>query len=436
MHCYDVIAQSSSHTGYMLKQVLLVGALIFTIPVNSFGSSLEINTTNGASLYIDGNKIQPQNEMQSRFLIPASIFTDSTDVLQATLSADNHRPRQFTISSQIVANTKEIDMYLAPLPLWLIWGKEIIGLSIVLVGILVGFIISRKAFLKKQTDQPETKVQSQDSVNKLNHYTLLDHIASGGISEIYRATDENENLIALKVMTNYLDDDDLKSKFIGEGMVLTNINKRFPDAPIIKVYDYGYEDDDRSKRPYIAMELIEGTSLKSLIEKGNLSHDQKIEIIIQLIDALAATHSLDTLHRDIAPDNVLIKDKNTDTEICLIDFGVAKHEVEWLKGKSYGAAYGKPEYMSPEQFDGASDIDYRSDYYSLGVLIYALFCGGPPFKDTNIYRVGEMHKKETLPPISRDVPPNIRVLIIHLMEKDPAERPQSPSEIKSYLNLN
>src|SRR6056297_1569508 len=108
MHCYDVIAQSSSHTGYMLKKVLLVGALIFTIPVNSFGSSLEVNTTKGASFYIDGKKIQPQNEMQSRFLIPTSMFTDSTEILHATLSADNHRPRQFTLSLQIVANTKEM----------------------------------------------------------------------------------------------------------------------------------------------------------------------------------------------------------------------------------------------------------------------------------------------------------------------------------------
>lgn len=419
----------------MLKQVLLTGVLIFSITSGSFSSTLELNTTSGASLYIDGKKIQPIDEEQSQFVIPISLFSDGTSILHATISAEDHKTRHFTLSSRIVSNTDSMDMYLSPLPLWLVWSKEIIGLSIVLAGIFIGLIVSRKVFLKKETKQPEKKANSEDSVNKLNQFTLLDHIASGGISEIHRAKDDKDNIIALKVMTNYLDDDDLKSKFIGEGMVLTNINHRFPDAPIIKVFDYGYEDDDRSKRPYIAMELIEGISLKKLIEQGALNHDQKVEIIIQLIDALHATHSLDTLHRDIAPDNVLIRDEE-ETKVCLIDFGVAKHEVQWLKGKSYGAAYGKPEYMSPEQFDGSSDIDYRSDYYSLGVLIYALFCGGPPFKDTNIFKVGEMHKKDPLPPISRDVPPHIRVMIIHLMEKDPEDRPQSPSEIKSYLNLN
>ena len=415
----------------------LIVFTIFTVAPNAFGSSLQLNTTEGASLYIDGKEIPPSNDDGNQFLILPNTLPDSGNVVHASLSASNHRSRHFTLSKEIISNAQTMDMYLTPLPLWLVWKNEIFGTSILLACLFIGFIISRRVIKRNRHQEKPVDEKSNTPApeDKINQYLLLDHIASGGISQIFRAKDADDNTVALKVMTNYLDDEDLKSKFIGEGMVITNINSRSPDAPVVKVFDYGYEDDDRSKRPFIAMELIEGTSLKNHIDQGSLSHDQKIKIIVQLIEALHATHSLDTLHRDIAPDNVILRD-DSDSEISLIDFGVAKHEVQWLKGKSYGAAYGKPEYMSPEQFDGSSDIDYRSDYYSLGVLIYALFCGSPPFQDTNIFKVGEMHKAEALPPISRDVPPNIRIMIVHLMEKDPEKRPGSPSEIKSYLNLN
>ncbi len=264
-------------------------------------------------------------------------------------------------------------------------------------------------------------------------YRLGKIIGRGGISTIYAGKDPDGKLFAIKLMSRYLDDMDMVGRFFVEGTVLEKLNKEYPDAPIVKLKSIGKHTWKKKQMPYLVLEYIDGISLKNRIKsQPSLTTSEKLHIVKQLLDALRAIHSTNVVHRDLSPDNVILR-HNTDSEVCLIDFGVVKYEVDWMKNTSYGAAYGKPEYMSPEQFNSPGSLDYRSDYYSLGVLLYHMFTGNPPFSDTNIYIVSEMHQTHKIPEIPEYVPVNIRKAITHLMEKSPENRPSSIDDIIKYL---
>lgn len=276
--------------------------------------------------------------------------------------------------------------------------------------------------------QNEKNIEEGERFGK---YTISTKIAEGGVAKIYEAANSHDERVALKVMTQYLHDEDMVNKFIGEGWALQQIKKKFPDSPVIHVFDYGRKDGDPEGVPYIAMELVEGRSLNFFIQNNVLGYDQKIELLRQLVYAIDTAHQCKVLHRDLSPDNILIRD-TPEFDMRLIDFGVARHEVHWLKGTSVGAAFGKPEYMAPEQIEGG-DLDHTVDYYSLGVLIYALFTGRPPYQDDVMYKVFDMHINADIPEMPDHVPENIQNLVHSLMKKDPRERPQNIEQIMEKL---
>jgi hypothetical protein len=268
---------------------------------------------------------------------------------------------------------------------------------------------------------------------KFDNYTLLTKIAEGGVASIYEAKNNMNGgqKIALKIMSKYLNDTDMVNKFIGEGWALQKIRKKFPDSPVVEVYDFGRQHDKNDGLPYIAMELIEGRPLSFFIKNSVLGNEQKVNILRQLAYAIDTAHQCKVLHRDLAPDNILIKDA-PDLEIRLIDFGVARHEVHWLKGTSVGAAFGKPEYMAPEQIEGG-ELSKAVDYYSFGAIVFALFTGRPPFQDVAMYKVFDMHINHDLPDMPGNVPPNIQKLVHWLMKKNPSERPDNIQQIMQLL---
>ena len=286
-------------------------------------------------------------------------------------------------------------------------------------------VSSKKNKIKK------TKEAQNQSGQHFDKYKIVKKIAEGGVAVIYEALNPDKQRVALKVMSKYLFDQDMVNKFIGEGWALQEIKRKFPSAPVVAVYEYGRKDNDQNGVPYIAMELVEGRSLSFFIKNNVLPYEKKVEIIKQLLEAVDAAHRCKVLHRDISPDNVLIKD-TSNIEIRLIDFGVARHEVHWLKGTSVGAAFGKPEYMAPEQIKG-DDLDYRVDYYSIGVLAYALFSGTPPFKDSSMYKVFDMHINSPVPEMPQEAPGNIRELVNLLLAKKPSDRPSDITQIMDFL---
>lgn len=233
-------------------------------------------------------------------------------------------------------------------------------------------------------------------------------------------------------MTSYLNDGDMVGKFFNEGYVLQQIKNKFPDSNIVNVFTTGKYDLNGRKIPYLIIEYIDGQSLEVWL-KNNKMLTEKMSIASQIADALNVVHSVNVVHRDLSPENILIRKSTLD--IVLIDFGVARYEVDWMKNTSYGAAFGKPKYMSPEQFSSPSNLDYRSDYYSFGILLYKLFVGKVPFDDTNIYKMSEYHQNTPVPDLPESTPTNIKELIYRLLEKKPENRPSNINEIKKYLKI-
>lgn len=264
-------------------------------------------------------------------------------------------------------------------------------------------------------------------------FTFIKVIAEGGVGTICKVKDSGGNIRALKIMTKYLYDDDMINKFIGEGYVLEKIHENGLVPQIVSVYDYGRRGSNQT-RPFILMEYIEGKNMQFYMDNKVFSLKSKVNIINQILDAVEKVHESKIIHRDLAPDNIIILDSK-EIKIKLIDFGVAYHNVHWLTEQSMGNAFGKPEYMAPEQLSGMP-VDYRSDYYSLGVVAYALLNGELPFKKSHQNSVYEKHVDNTLPDFQVDVPKSIKELIHDLLNKEPNKRPQSIEAIRERLNAH
>lgn len=287
-------------------------------------------------------------------------------------------------------------------------------------------------FVEDEFDTDTDRIPDFEIGAQFFDYKIEKIIGRGGIATIYKAVDIHGNEVAIKVMTSYLNDGDMVGKFFNEGYVLQQIKNKFPDSNIVNVFTTGKYDLNGRKIPYLIIEYIDGQSLEVWL-KNNKMLTEKMSIASQIADALNVVHSVNVVHRDLSPENILIRKSTLD--IVLIDFGVARYEVDWMKNTSYGAAFGKPKYMSPEQFSSPSNLDYRSDYYSFGILLYKLFVGKVPFDDTNIYKMSEYHQNTPVPDLPESTPTNIKELIYRLLEKKPENRPSNINEIKKYLKI-
>ncbi|GCE02905.1 hypothetical protein KDAU_02340 [Dictyobacter aurantiacus] len=194
---------------------------------------------------------------------------------------------------------------------------------------------------------------------------------------------------------------------------------------IMPVYEYGEQGD----LAYLVMPYVTGGTLREVLEKrGILSLEEVVPIIEQAAAALDSAHAQGIVHRDLKPGNILL---HADGRILLADFGLAKMlkdvtDQENTNGHltSIGTIVGTPEYLSPEQGTGNS-IDYRTDVYSLGVVLYQMLAGRVPFTGTSPVAVAIKHTLEQAPPITRfnpQVPKNVEAVVMKAMAKSPADR--------------
>lgn len=308
--------------------------------------------------------------------------------------------------------------------------------SIISGGLLISLLIAGVlVYFKRKRPVPVPDELLDGDVITVNNkeFTIIRLVAVGGIAKIYEINDIHGQQLILKLMSSYLDDDDMVKKFIGEGFIINRINHTQPDAPIVHVHDYGKLNHEHleNERPFIVMEKLEGEELTHFIFNQTLSLNQKIAISINICKALEAAHAADVIHRDITPSNIIITDLQ-ENEIRLIDFGVAKQDqTEWLQDNNTGT-YGKYAYMSPEQHDG-EDVTYKSDYYSLGILMFELFCDRRPFDSPNEHELTMQHKFEDLPDFPETVPSVVQGIIEMLLEKKPANRPDTLKQTKESL---
>jgi hypothetical protein len=198
------------------------------------------------------------------------------------------------------------------------------------------------------------------------------------------------------------------------------------------MFDVGIADDGRA---YLAMELLEGESLAARLRRGALAVRTAVDFARQIADALAAAHAAGIVHRDLKPDNVFVLDGGG---IKLLDFGVAKLAPASAGGvrTETGAMIGTPLYMSPEQCDGARDIDARSDLYALGCVLFAMVTGRPPFEGEGTGALIGMHL-HVAPPLLRSLraaaSPALEAVVARLLAKSPDDRHASAREVADAL---
>ena len=257
----------------------------------------------------------------------------------------------------------------------------------------------------------------------------IDHkLGEGGFGKVYRATHPLiGKSVAIKVLSSQLASSrEAVSRFVAEARAVNQIRHR----NIVDIFSFGVLDDGQH---YFVMELLEGLTLREELRRnGRLSPARAIEILRPLARALDAAHAAGIAHRDLKPDNIfLVTEPEGAVFPKLIDFGIAKLlDEEPSKSENRtrpGAALGTPKYMSPEQCRGGA-VDHRTDLYSLGVVVHEMLTGERPFESDGVLDVFVQHTS-ALPPkvstVSRDLPEVLDGPVLHMLAKNPEERPVS-----------
>jgi serine/threonine-protein kinase len=267
-------------------------------------------------------------------------------------------------------------------------------------------------------------------------YRLDSRLSSGGMGTVYKATHLMlVKIVAVKLINPELvTSPDIVRRFQREARAASNLNH----PNIAAAYDLGQTDDGTL---YIAMEFVNGPSLKEVIRKGGpLESGRIVTILRQVASALSLAHRHNIIHRDLKPHNIMLTKDDSGHEMAkLLDFGIAKtfDEAATQQLTATGFAIGTPQYMAPEQAAG-KPVDGRSDLYSLGVVMYEMLVGEVPFNDTSTPAVLVKHMTEVPPQPSRrrpdlNISPGLEAVALKCLEKDPAMRFQTADEFSLAL---
>lgn len=275
----------------------------------------------------------------------------------------------------------------------------------------------------------------------IGQYKIVKLLGQGGMAAVYQATDQTQNRqVAIKIMHPHLSAQKaFQQRFLQEAQNAARL-----DHPnIVKTFSYDHIDEEL----FIVMELVAGGNLRSYIKR--LHEDARfmdlveiMELIRQLASALAYAHRQGMMHRDIKPDNVVLKPIKPGTSILryqplLTDFGLARLTETADEMAATDQPVGTYPYMSPEQCL-AEHVDTRTDIYALGIMLYELALGRLPYQPRNIAEAARMHANEPLPRPSTlrpFFPPELETIIVKALEKKPENRYQTADEMVSALQL-
>lgn len=268
---------------------------------------------------------------------------------------------------------------------------------------------------------------------RFGEYQILRHLGRGGMADVYAARHLSlHRNVAMKVLrSDVKHTDDEISRFRREAQAAARLNH----PAIVQVYDIGESEGNH----FITQELVEGCNLREHLQKnGPLSPNDAIEVLRRVSEALNVAHSAGVTHRDIKPENIM---RAEDGSIKVTDFGLARVlttvESSTADLTRDGITLGTPRYMSPEQIQGHA-VDGRSDLYSLGVTLYHLIAGRPPFDDTEALALAVKHLHETPEPIDRargkdDIPAWLVAVVSRLLRKAPEERFASAADVLAVV---
>lgn len=300
------------------------------------------------------------------------------------------------------------------------WSGEII---VVLAFLLVG--IASVSWLI---------VRGRSGGRPFGHFRIRRLISdSGGMAILYEAKDtRNQRTVALKILRPQMARDaSVRDLFMQEGPILRSLHAdpEHPHPPIVRCFDHGEVREGSVAVPYISLELLPGRDLERILrERGRLGVREAVHVARQVAVGLQVTHANQVVYRDIAAQNIMVI--NEDFDVRLVDFGVAK---EHGVGSDRGEVFGRPAYMSPEAIRGEPP-DPRSDIYSIGVLLYVMLEGHPPFEDSDVAAVLKMHETQAPPPMQADVPQALRQLVLRMLEKRRERRPPAVRKVIEALD--
>lgn len=264
-----------------------------------------------------------------------------------------------------------------------------------------------------------------------NRYLLQRLIASGGMASIYSALDTRlDRPVAVKIMHAHLANDEaFVSRFIKEAKATAALSH----PNIVSIQDQGWNQGG-PPAVFIVMELVEGTTLRDLLnESSPLSIEQAFQIINPVLSALSAAHKLGIIHRDIKPENILI---SKDGRIKVADFGLARNtSMNQTMTAESSVILGSVSYLSPEQVQRGV-ADSRSDIYAIGILIFEMLTGTKPYDGETPIQIAYRHVNDRIPElvkIKSDIPKNLSDLIFSATSPNPDLRPRDAEELLNSM---
>jgi serine/threonine-protein kinase len=288
-------------------------------------------------------------------------------------------------------------------------------------------VLSRLDKLREKKENIRRKMESEQNAGGFageasarsneSRYERIEEIGKGGMGVIYKARDKVlDRVIALKVLYASLQKNKkIIDTFVREAKSAAALNH----LNIVTIFDAGIEKGSY----YIAMEYIEGNTMREIVKKKPLSIPQVLGILKQVCRGLIYAHSKHIVHRDLTTNNIMLSKKKV---VKIMDFGLARVIRDLLSEQSIIG--GTPSYMSPEQVEG-DPIDHRTDIYTLGVTLFEMTTGELPFKEGNI----GFHHLNTMPPVPNSLRPEIPAflndIIVRCMQKKREDRYQSVSEL-------
>lgn len=260
-----------------------------------------------------------------------------------------------------------------------------------------------------------------------NRYQLLEPLGSGGMAQVYRARDLMlERFVAVKVLrANYSADEEFQARFRQEAKAVANLSH----PNIVTVHDFGLDQGYL----FLIMEYVPGTNLKTMIENlGKLNPDDAIPLVVQAAAGLGYAHRAGLVHCDVKPHNMLV---TPDRRLKIADFGISRVIATIHPEEKSDVIWGSPLYFSPEQAAGQAPSP-ASDVYSLGVVMYEMLAGRPPFNATTAEKLAEMHRNATPSPVSQlnpKVTPELEQIVMKVLAKEPSQRYRTADQLGRVL---